>query len=192
MAIEGQSQHSGTSSARRRQKTDLAAAKERRRAAAATVAAAARASRLAQAELVAARAEVEAAVDAARAATAEVEDLRSSHSSSITADDSADLDLELLERDVACRRAAQWAAAHAHERGRSLDRHGGAGSAREGGAHGNSGGQVEEEHGLSQAAWLSPRTGTVATTGTRLLSGMLALVVGGLPSPRPTMLSGLR
>jgi len=39
---------------------------------------------------------------------------------------------------------------------------------------------------------LSPRTGTVATTGTRLLPGTLALVVGGLPSPRPTMLSGLR
>ena len=150
MAAEGQSQHSGTSSARRRQEADLAAAEERRRAAEATAAAAARASRLAQAELAAARAEVEAAAaaDAARAAAAEVEDLRSSHSSSIAADDSADPDLELLERDAARRRAAQWAAVHAHERGRSPDRRGGAGGVPGGGAHGNGGGRVEEEHGL--------------------------------------------
>ena len=117
---------------------------------AATAAAAARASRLAQAELAVARAEVEAAAvaDAARAAAAEVEDLRSSHSCSIAADDSADPELELLERDAARRRAAQWAAVHAHERGHSPDRRGGAGGAPGGGAHGNVGGRVEEEHGL--------------------------------------------
>jgi len=39
---------------------------------------------------------------------------------------------------------------------------------------------------------LSPRIDTVATTGTGLLPGTLALVVGGLPSPSPTMLSGPR
>jgi hypothetical protein len=46
--------------------------------------------------------EVEAAavVDAARAAAAEVEVLRGSNSSSIAADDSADVDLELLEREA--------------------------------------------------------------------------------------------
>ena len=194
MAAEGQSQHSGTSSARRRHEADLAAAEERRRAAAATAAAAARASRLAQAELAAARAEVEAAAaaDAARAAAAEVEDLRSSHSSSIAADDSADPDLELLERDAARRRAAQWAAVHAHERGRSPDRRGGAGGVPGGGAHGNGGGRVEEEHGLRRPRGSLSPDPTVATTGTRVLLGTLALVVGGLPSPRLTMLSGLR
>jgi len=92
--------------------------------------------------LAATRAEVEAAAaaDAVRVAAAEVEDLRSSHSSSIAADDSADPDLELLERDAACRRAAQWAAVHAHERGRSPYMRGGASGAPGGGAHGNSGG----------------------------------------------------
>ena len=95
-------------------------------------------SRLAAAELAAARAEVEAAAaaDAARAATAEVEVLRGSDSSSIAADDNADADLELLEREAARGRAAQWAAAHAHERGGSPDRRGRAGGAPGGGTHG--------------------------------------------------------
>ena len=39
---------------------------------------------------------------------------------------------------------------------------------------------------------LSPRIGTVVTTGSRLLSGMSAPAVGGLPSLRPTTSSGLR
>ena len=39
---------------------------------------------------------------------------------------------------------------------------------------------------------LSPRIGTVVTTGSRLLSGTSVPAVGGLPSPRPTTSSGLR
>ena len=39
---------------------------------------------------------------------------------------------------------------------------------------------------------LSPRIGTVVTTGSRLLSGTLVPAVGGLPSLRPTTSSGLR
>ena len=39
---------------------------------------------------------------------------------------------------------------------------------------------------------LSPRISTVVTTSSRLLSGMSAPAVGGLPSLRPTMSSGLR
>jgi len=134
----GQSQRSVASSTRRRQEAELAAAEERERAAAETAAAAARASRLAAAELAAARAEAEAAaaVNAARAAAAEVEALRGSIGSSISADDTADADLELLEREAARARAAQWAAAHAHERGGSPDRRGRAGGAPGGGAHG--------------------------------------------------------
>jgi hypothetical protein len=78
-------------------------AEERERAATQAAAAAGRASRLAAAELAAARAEVEAAAatDVARAVAAEVEVLRGSHNSSISADDSADADLELLEREAA-------------------------------------------------------------------------------------------
>ena len=38
---------------------------------------------------------------------------------------------------------------------------------------------------------LSPRIGTVVTTGSRLLSGTSVPAVGGLPSPRPTTSSGL-
>ena len=134
----GQSQRSVASSTRRRQEAELAAAEERERAAAETAAAAARASRLAAAELAAARAEAEAAAaaNAARAAAAEVEALRGSIGSSISADDTADADLELLEREAARARAAQWAAAHAHERGGSPDRRGRAGGAPGGGAHG--------------------------------------------------------
>ena len=123
--------------------------------AAETVAAAARASRLA-----ATRAEAEAAAtaNAARAAAAEVEALRGSIGSSISADDTADADLELLEREAARARAAQWAAAHAHERGGSPDRRGRAGGAAGGGAHGggapgggahdNGGGRVDGERDL--------------------------------------------
>ena len=127
----GQSQRSVASSTRRRQEAELAVAEERERAAAQAAAAAERASRLAAAELAAAIAEVEAAAaaDAVRAAAAEVEVLRGSNSSSISADDSADADLEPLEREAARGRAAQWAAAHAHERGDSPDRRGLAGGA---------------------------------------------------------------
>ena len=39
---------------------------------------------------------------------------------------------------------------------------------------------------------LSPRIGTMVTTGSRLLSGTSVPAVGGLPSPRPTTSSGLR
>ena len=155
----GQSQRSVASSTRRRQEAELAAAEERERAAAETAAAAARASRLAAAELAAARAEAEAAAaaNAARAAAAEVEALRGSIGSSISADDTADADLELLEREAARARAAQWAAAHAHERGGSLDRRGRAGGAPGGGAHGNGGGRVDGERGLHrQRGSLSP------------------------------------
>ena len=210
----GQSQRSVASSTRRRQEAELAAAEERERAAAETAAAAARASRLAAAELAAARAEAEAAAaaNAARAAAAEVEALRGSIGSSISADDTADADLELLEREAARARAAQWAAAHVHERGGSPDRRGRAGGAPGGGVHGNGGGRVVGERGLhrqrgslpgsvptgrwrarpSQVAWFSPRIGTVVTTGSRLLSGTSVPAVGGLPSPRPTTSSGLR
>ena len=38
-----------------------------------------------------------------------------------SADDTADADLELLEREAARARAAQWATAHAHDRGGSPD-----------------------------------------------------------------------
>ena len=109
----GQSQRSVASSTRRRQEAELAEAE--------TAAAAARASRLAAAELAAARAEAEAAT-----AAAEVEALRGSIGSSISVDDTADANLELLEREAARARAAQWAA-HAHERGGSRGR----GSARQ-------------------------------------------------------------
>ena len=156
----GQSQRSVASSTRRRQEAELAAAEERERVATETAAATARASRLAAAELAAARAEAEAAAaaDAARAAAAEVEALRGSTGSSISADDSADADLELPEAEAARERAAQWAAAHAHERGGSPDRRGRAGGAPGGGAHGggapgggahgDGGGRVDGERGL--------------------------------------------
>jgi hypothetical protein len=39
---------------------------------------------------------------------------------------------------------------------------------------------------------LSPRFDTVVTTSTKLSSGTSAPAAGGLPSPRPTTLSGLR
>ena len=149
----GQSQRSVASSTRRRQEAELAAAEERERAAAETAAAAARASRLAAAR---AEAEAAAAADAARAAAAEVEALRGSISSSVSADDSADADLELLGREAGRARAAQWAAAHAHECGGSPDRRGRAGSAPGGGAHGG-GGWVDGERSLHrQRGSLSP------------------------------------
>ena len=194
----GQSQRSVASSTQHRQEAELAAAEERERAAA-------RASKLAAAELAAARAEAKAAAaaDAARAAAAEVEVLRGSIRNSVSADDSADVDLELLGREAARARAVQWAAAHVHERGGSPDRRGRAGGAPGGGAHGggapgggahgNGGGRVDGERGLHrQHGSLSPRIGTVVTTGSRLLSGTLAPAVGGLSSLRPTTSSGLR
>ena len=105
----GQSQRSVASSTRRRQEVELAAAEERERAAA-------RASRLAAAELAAAREEAEAAAaaNAARAAATEVEALRGSIGSSISADDTVDADLELLEREAARARAAQWVMDKSH------------------------------------------------------------------------------
>jgi hypothetical protein len=200
----GQSQGSVASSTRRRQEADLAVAEKRERAAADAVAAAARASRLAAAELAAARAEVEAAAaaaDAARAAAAEVEVLRGSNNSSIAADDSADADLELLEREASRGRAAQWAVAHAHGRGGSQT---GANTpsallkeartavalleeARTAAAY-----RSMESAAFTGGAALSPRFGTVVTTSTRLSSGTSAPAADGLPSPRPTTLSGLR
>jgi hypothetical protein len=158
---------------------------------------------LAAAELAAARAEVEAAaaVDAARAAAVEVEVLRGSNSSSIAADDSVDADLELLERKASRGRAAQWAATHAHERGGSPDRRRHAGGAPEGGTHGGGapgggahggGGRVDGERGLHrQCGSLSP----VWYRGHHEYQAVVRDVgpaVGGLPSPRPTTLSGLR
>nr|CCI55340.1 PH01B019A14.9 [Phyllostachys edulis] len=145
----GQSQRSVASSTRRRQEAEFAVAEERERAAAQAAAAAERASRLAAAELAAARAEVEAAAaaDAARAAAAEVEVLRGSNSSSISADDSADADLEPLEKEAARGRVAQWATAHAHERGGGPERRGRAGGAPGGDVHGG-GVRVDGERGL--------------------------------------------
>jgi hypothetical protein len=61
------------------------------------------------------------AADAACAAAAEVKVLRGSVSSSISVD-SAVADLDLLAREAAPERAAQWAAACAHERGGSQRR----------------------------------------------------------------------
>jgi hypothetical protein len=45
---------------------------------------------------------------------------------------------------------------------------------------------------LTSGAALPPRTGAMVITGSRLLSGILAPAIGGLPSPRPTMSSGQR
>ena len=154
----GQSQRSVASSTWRRQEAELAAAEERERAAAEIAAAAARASRLAAAELAAARA------DAARAAATEVEALRGSIGSSISADDTADADLMLLEREAARARAAQWAAAHAHERGGSPDRRGRAGGAPGGGAHGNGGGRVDGERSLHWQRGSLPGSGNLNGT----------------------------
>jgi hypothetical protein len=151
------------------------------------------------------------AADAARATAAEVEVLRGSHSSSISTDDSADVDLDLLEREAAQGRVAQWAAAHAHKRDGSPDRRGCADGAPRGGAHGGGapgrgahGGGTPEEActavaygSMESAAFtgdaaLSPWFSTVVTTSIRLLSGTSAPAVGGLPSPRPTTSNGLR
>jgi hypothetical protein len=157
---------------------------------------------MAATELAAARAEVEAAAaDAARATAAEVEVLRGNNSSSIAADDSANADLELLEREASPGRAAQWAAVHAHERGGSPDRRRHAAAllkeacttmalleeARMAAADGST-----ESAAFTDSVALSPRFGTVVTTSTRLSSGTSTPVAGGLPSPRPATLSGLR
>jgi hypothetical protein len=48
-----------------------------------------------------------------------------------------------------------------------------------------------ESVAFTGGATLSPWFGTVVTTSTRLSSGMSAPAAGGLPSPRPTTLSGL-
>ena len=116
---EGQSQHSVASSARHRQEAEVAAAEERDRAAAETAATAARAARLAAAELAVARAEVEAAAaaDAARAAAAELEALRGSSTSSSVSTNGGTDDEVRLAREATREQAAQWAAAHPHQRG---------------------------------------------------------------------------
>ena len=193
----GQSQRSVALSTRSRQEAELAALEKRERAAAETAAATVRASRLA-----AAREEAEAAADAARAAATEVEVLRGSVSSSISADNSVDVDLDLLAREAVREQAVRWAAVHTHERSGSPDRSGRAINAPGGCAHGggapregardNGGRRVDGERGHHRRRDSLSSDSTVVTTGSRLLSGTLALTVGGLLSPRSTTLSGPR
>jgi hypothetical protein len=177
-------------------------AEERERAAAETVATTARAARLAMAELAAARAEVEAAAaaDAARAAAlvalttlflpTTTETTSSSwrgrqrgsrrHSgqprtprgvvvAALTgADAPAVLQAGARAAVVSPMTAAAQTGADAPATG------------------------LTEIAAFTGGAALPPRTGTMVTMGSRLLSGMSVPAADGLPSPRPTTSSGLR
>jgi hypothetical protein len=171
---EGQSQRSVASSVQHRQEAEVAAAEERERAAAETAATAAMVARLTMVELAAAWAEVEAA-----AAAAELEALcASSTGSTVSADDDRDNELKLAN-EVAREQAAQWAAAHpqavAAQTGADVPAAG-----------------LTEIVAFTDGATLPPRTGTMVTMGSRPLSGTSVPAAGGLPSPRPTTLSGPR
>jgi uncharacterized membrane protein YgcG len=204
---EGQPQRSVTSSAQHRQETEVAAAEKHERAAAETAATVARAARMTMAELVVAKPEVEAAAaaDAARVAVAELEALRySSISSSVSTDGGTDDELKLV-REAAREQAAQWVAVHPQGRdGGSPDGRGRTGSAPSGGAHGghaSDGGGSLDRRGRA-GGWvdatftggvaLPPRTGPMITMGSRPLPGPSVKAASGLPSRRPTMLSGPR
>jgi hypothetical protein len=199
---EGQSQRSVALIAQHRQEAKVAAAEERERAAA-------RAARLAMAELAAASAEVEAvaAVDAARAATAELKALcASTTDSSVSADDDRDNELKLAREQCRSRRrsgqprtprgavaaaltganapAALWAG------GRAASVSPTAAVAQTGAGAPASG--LTEIVAFTGGAALPPRTGTMVTMGSRPLSETSVPAAGGLPSPRPTTLSGPR
>jgi hypothetical protein len=205
---EGLSQCSVTSNAQHRQEAEVVAAEERERAAVETAATAARTTRLAMAELTSARAEVEALVaDAARAAVAELEAPRaSSNGSSVSADDDRVNELKLV-REAAREQAAQWqlrnprgtvavaqtgadapATLRAEARAAAVPP---TVAAAQTGADAPAAGLMEIVAFTGGTA-LPPRTGTMVTMGSSPLSGTLVPAAGGLPSPRPTTLSGLR
>jgi hypothetical protein len=152
-------------SAQHRQEAEVAAAEERERAAAETAATAARTARLAMAELAAARAEVEAAAVAA--------ELKALHASSIdsfvSADDDRDNELKLTSVAVVSPMAA----------------------AAQTGADASAVG-LTEIAAFTYGAALPPRIGTLVTMGSGPVLGTSVLMVGGLPSPRPTTSSGPR
>jgi hypothetical protein len=168
----------------------------------ATTKAVAMAASLVMTELAPARAKVEAA-----AAATELEALRvSSIGISVSADDDRDNELKLA-REAAWEQAAQWAAVHPQGcRGGSSDERGCTGGAPGGGAHGGcapDGGSSPDRRermtaGLTEivaftgGAALPPQIYTMVTIGSRPLSGTSVPAAGGLPSPRPTTLSGSR
>jgi hypothetical protein len=196
-------------SVQHRQEAEVAAAEECKREAAETAATTAKVARLVMEELAAAKAEVEAAVttDAARAAAAELKALRaSSTDSSVSTDDDRDNEL-MLAREAARKQAAQWAAAH--PRGTVAAALTGADAPtvlREGaraaavsltaataqtGADASAAG-LTKIAAFTSGVTLLPRTGTMVIMGSRSLSGTSVPAVGGLPSLRPTTLSGPR
>jgi hypothetical protein len=196
---EGQSQRSVASSVQHWQEAEVAVAEERERAAAETAATAARAARLAMAELAAARVEVEAAMaaDAACAAAVELEALRaSSTGSSVFVDDDRDNELKLA-RKVAREQAAQWAAVSpmvvdvpaALQAGVCAAAVSPTVVAAQTGADAPVAG-LTETAAFTGGVALPPRTGTMVIMGSRPLSRTSVPATGGLPSSRPTTLSG--
>jgi hypothetical protein len=202
---EGQSQRSVTSSAQHRQETEVAAVEERERATTETAATAARAVRMVMAELTVAKTEVEAAAaaDAMRATVAELKALRySSISSSVSTDGGTDDELKLV-REAVREQAAQWVAVHPQRRGGgSPDGRGSTGGAPGGGMRGgraSDGGGSLDRRGRA-GGWvntaftgsvaLPPRTGPMITMGSRPLPETSIKAASGLPSRRPTTLSG--
>jgi hypothetical protein len=159
------------------------------------------------AELAAARAEVEAAAaaDAARVTAVGLKALRASSTNiSVSADDDRNNELKLA-REAAREQATQWAAAYPQGRhGGSPDGRGCVGGAPGGGASVSptaataQTGADTPAAGLTETATftggvaLPPRTGTIVTMGSMPLLGTSVPAVGGLPSLRPTTLSGPR
>jgi hypothetical protein len=193
-------------SVQHRQEGEVAAAEECEREAPETAATTAKVARLVMEELAAARAEVEAAATT-DAAAAELKALRaSSTDSSVSTDDDRDNEL-MLAREAAWKQAAQWAAAH--PRGAVAAALTGADAPmvlREGaraatvsltaataqtGADTPAAG-LTKIVAFTSGATLLPRTGTMVTMGSRSLLGTSVPTVGGLPSLRPTTLSGPR
>jgi hypothetical protein len=157
-----------------------------------TAATAVRTERLAMVELATARAEVEVATttDASRVAGVELEALRgNSTSSSVSANGGTDDELKLA-RETTREKIAQWATAHPQGCG---------GCSPDGRGHVSSGspdrrrragGWVDGDHDLYRRHDSPSSDRYHGLCGIQTIVRDVSPAVGGLPSPRPTTLSG--
>jgi hypothetical protein len=178
---------------------------ERERAAVEIAATTARAARLAMAKLAATRAEVEAtaAVDAARAAAVELDALCGSRiSSSVSADGGTNDELKLAreaarEQESCTPRGAVAAAQTGADAPVALRTGARVAAVPPTAATAQTGADAPAARSTEIAAFtggaaLPPQTGMTVIAGSRPLSGTSVPVLGGIPSPRPTTLSGPR